>query len=111
MTTRVIVGARVKSFLESLSPEPRRKLWRGIKGLSQGKGDTKQVEGRLAPYWRLRVERMRVIYAQRAVKGERRLVCFFAEHRATVYAVLEQLLASGLIEELKVTRSEPQGNG
>jgi mRNA-degrading endonuclease RelE of RelBE toxin-antitoxin system len=109
MTTRVIVGERVKSFLESLSPEPRRKLWRGIKGLARGQGDTKQLEGRLAPYWRLRVERMRVIYDQRAVKGERWLLCFFAEHRATVYSVLEQLLTSGLIEELKAARGESKG--
>ena len=104
MKTRVIVGERVKGFLESLAPEPRRKLWRGIKALPQGKGDLKQLEGRLAPYWRLRVDRMRVIYDQRSTKGERRLVCFFADHRATVYAVLEQLLASGLIAELREDR-------
>jgi mRNA-degrading endonuclease RelE of RelBE toxin-antitoxin system len=106
MKTRVVVGERVKSFLESLGPEPRRRLWRGIKGLAQDKGDLKQLEGRLAPYWRLRVDRMRVIYDQRAVKGERRLVCFFADYRATVYAVLEQLLASGLIAELRETPRE-----
>lgn len=88
-------------FLEALAPEPRRNLWRGLKGLAQDKGDIKQLEGRLAPYWRLRVERMRVIYDQRAMKGDRCLVCFFAGYRATVYAVLEQLLASGLIAELK----------
>ena len=100
MRTRVIVGERVKSFLESLAPEPRRKLWRGIKGLAEGKGDIKQLEGRLAPYWRLRVGRMRVIFDQRAVKGERQVVCFFADHRATIYSVLEQLLTSGLVAEL-----------
>ena len=108
MTTRVIIGERVKSFLESLAPESRRLLWRGIKGLAQGKGDVKQLEGRLAPYWRLRVDRLRVIYDQRAIKGERHLVCFFAEHRATVYAVLEQLLASGLIAELKNAPGAPR---
>ncbi|HVM51394.1 MAG TPA: hypothetical protein VMU04_25410 [Candidatus Acidoferrum sp.] len=101
MKSRVIVGEQVKGFLESLAPEPRRKLWRGIKGLSQDKGDLRQLEGRLAPYWRLRVDRMRVIYDQRSMKGERRLICFFADYRATVYAVLEQLLASGLIAELR----------
>jgi mRNA-degrading endonuclease RelE of RelBE toxin-antitoxin system len=106
MKTRVIVGERVKNFLESLAPEPRRKLWRSVKELARDKGDLKQLEGRLAPYWRLRVDRMRVVYDQRAVKGERRLVCFFADHRATVYAVLEQLLASGLIEELKDAPAE-----
>jgi mRNA-degrading endonuclease RelE of RelBE toxin-antitoxin system len=106
MKTRVIVGEQVKGFLESLAPEPRRKLWRGIKALAQDKGDTKQLEGRLAPYWRLRVDRMRVIYDQRPMKGERQMLCFFADHRATVYSVLEQLLASDLVAELKETPNE-----
>ena len=101
MKTRVIVGQRVKDFLDSLAPEPRRKLWRTIKKLSGEKGDILQLEGKLAPYWRLRVDRMRVAYHPTSVKGERRIVCFFADHRATVYTVLEQLLASGLIEELQ----------
>jgi mRNA-degrading endonuclease RelE of RelBE toxin-antitoxin system len=98
---RVIVGQRVKDFLETLAPVPRRKLWRGLKGLAHDQGDIKQLEGKLAPYWRLRVDRMRVIYEPRSVAGERQLVCFFAGHRATVYAVLEQLLTSGLGPELK----------
>lgn len=101
MKTRVVVGARVKTFLESLAPKPRRKLWRGIKELADGRGDVKQLEGRLAPYWRLRADRMRVVFDQKSAAGERRLICFFAEHRATVYSVLEQLLASGLVEELR----------
>ena len=101
MKTRVIVGQRVKDFLETLAPEPRRKLWHGLKGLAQDKGDLKQLEGHLAPYWRMRVDRLRVIYEPRSVAGERQLLCFFADHRATVYAVLEQLLASGLMAELK----------
>jgi len=101
MKTRVLVGEQVRSFLNSLAPEPRRALWRGIKGLSQDRGDRKQLEGALAPYWRLRVSRMRVIYYPTASRGERRIICFFAEHRATIYAVLEQLLASGLLGEFK----------
>lgn len=69
--------------------------------LARDKGDLRQLEGRLAAYWRLRVGRMRVIYDQRSVAGERHLVCFFAGYRATVYSVLEQLLASGLVAELR----------
>ena len=101
MNARVIVGQRVKDFLETLAPVPRRKLWCALKGLAQDEGDRKQLEGKLAPYWRLRVDRLRVIYEPRSVAGQRQLVCFFADHRATVYAVLEQLLASGLVAELK----------
>ena len=101
MNTRVIVGQRVKDFLQTLAPEPRRKLWRGLKALAQDKGDLKQLEGHLHPFWRLRVDRMRVIYEPRSVAGERQLICFFADHRSTVYAVLEQLLISGMVEELR----------
>ena len=101
MNARVLVSQRVKDFLETLAPVPRRKLWRGLKGLAHDEGDRKQLEGKLAPYWRLRVDRMRVIYESRSVAGQRQLVCFFADHRATVYAVLEQLLASGLVAELR----------
>src|SRR5688500_5128506 len=103
MRTRVTVGVRITAFVRSLAPEPRRKLWRAIKGLAHEKGDIKQLEGKLAPYWRLRVDRIRVVYEQRSSGGERQIMCFFADYRATVYAVLEQLLASGLIEELKET--------
>ena len=101
MNTRVIIKPRVRAFLQTLAPEPRRKLWRGLKELAQDKGDLKQLEGNLHPFWRLRVDRMRVIYEPRSMAGERQLVCFFADHRSTVYAVLEQLLVSGMVEELK----------
>lgn len=108
MSARVLVGQRVKDFLDSLAPEPRRRLWRGIKGLAQEAGDCKQLEGTLAGFWRLRVDRMRVVYVPTAAKGERRLVCFFADHRATVYQVFEQLLVSGLIEELREAPDAPK---
>ena len=101
MNSRVIIKQQVRGFLQTLAPEPRRKLWRGLKDLAQDKGDLKQLEGNLHPFWRLRVDRMRVIYEPRSVAGERQLVCFFADHRSTVYAVLEQLLVSGMVEELK----------
>jgi mRNA-degrading endonuclease RelE of RelBE toxin-antitoxin system len=101
VNTRVIIKQQVRGFLQTLAPEPRRKLWRGLKDLAQDKGDLKQLEGNLHPFWRLRVDRMRVIYEPRSVAGERQLVCFFADHSSTVYAVLEQLLVSGMVEELK----------
>jgi mRNA-degrading endonuclease RelE of RelBE toxin-antitoxin system len=101
MTTRVIVTAHVRDFLRSLAPEPRRRLWRGIKNLADGKGDIKQLDGELADFWRLRVNTTRMIFYQTTGNGKRLLACLFASHRATVYAVMEQLLASGLIEELK----------
>jgi mRNA-degrading endonuclease RelE of RelBE toxin-antitoxin system len=40
---------------------------RGLKALTQDNGDLKQLEGNLHPFWRLRVDRMRVIYEPRSV--------------------------------------------
>ena len=84
-----------------MPPKPCRQLWRGIKDLAADKGDVKQLDGKLAHYWRLRVGRMRVVFEQKTKGGERVIVCFYADHRATVYSIVEQLLASGLLEELK----------
>lgn len=101
MNTRVMVGQPVREFITSLAPEPRRKLWRALKELAADRGDIKQLEGKLYPCWRLRVGMVRVIFVQKSVRGERVLACFFADYRATVYQVVEQLIANGLIGELK----------
>ncbi|HEY2329492.1 MAG TPA: hypothetical protein VGI63_06730 [Verrucomicrobiae bacterium] len=101
MNAKVVVGQRVREFISSLAPEPRQKLWRGIKGLQADRGDIKKLEGRLYPFWRLRVDSVRVIFVQKSVRGERMMLCVFADYRATVYKVMEQLIASGLIDELK----------
>jgi len=47
------------------------------------------------------LRRIRVIFEEQFVRGERRRVCFFADYRATVYQIVEQLIANGLIDELK----------
>lgn len=101
MTTRVIVTACVRDFLRTLAPEPRRKLWGTIKELAGDKGDVKQLEGRLAGYSRLRAGRIRVIFKVETVRGERVIFCVYANFRPVVYELFGQLLASGLIEELK----------
>ena len=101
MTIRVVLSPQVRDFLQSLAPDPRRRLSRALKALAQGEGDIKQLDGKLARYARLRVDQMRVIFDRSAAPGDRRVVCFYAGYRATVYSVLEQLLASGLIEQLK----------
>jgi mRNA-degrading endonuclease RelE of RelBE toxin-antitoxin system len=101
MKPRVAVGSLVREFISSLAPEPRRRLWRGLKGLETGRGDIKQLDEKLYPCWRLRVGNVRVIFVQKSVRGERVLFCFFADYRATVYKVVEQIIADGFIDELK----------
>ncbi len=62
MTTRVRVNRRVEDFIRALAPELRRAVWEAIKALAKDQGDVKQLEGKLVPYWRLRVGRVRVVY-------------------------------------------------
>lgn len=101
MKSRVAVGSLVRDFISSLAPEPRRKLWRSLKELEVGRGDIKQLDDKLYLCWRLRVNNVRVIFVQNSVRGERVLFCFFADYRATVYKIVEQIIADGFIDELK----------
>ena len=59
-----------------------------------------QLEGRLAPFFRLRVGKIRVVFEAKSMAGGRVLVCFFADYRATVYRTLSQLIANNLLGEL-----------
>ena len=101
MKTKVRAGRPVEDFLKTLAPEPRRAVRRAMKSLADDKGDVKLLEGKLSGYWRLRVGKIRVIFEVKAIGGTRVIFCFYADYRSIVYVVLEQLLASGLIEELR----------
>ncbi len=101
MRTKIKVGEPVEDFLRSLAPEPRRAVRKGLKGLETGQGDLKLLEGRLAGYSRLRVGRIRVIFKAEAVKGERVVFCVFANYRNVVYELFQQLIVSGLVEQIK----------
>jgi hypothetical protein len=100
MNSRVVIRRQVHDFITALAPVPRRKLWVGIKGLPNGRGDVIQLEGKLSPYFRLRVDKIRVVFEEKTVAGERVLVCFFADYRSTVYKTLSQLIANNLLGEL-----------
>jgi mRNA-degrading endonuclease RelE of RelBE toxin-antitoxin system len=96
---RVRLGTQVTDFIGQLAPEPRRALREALKGVSRGKGDIKLLEGKLSGFQRLRSGRIRVIYQERTVAGERQICCFYADYRASVYDVFEQLLTADVLEE------------
>ena len=101
MRGKIKIGPLAENFIKALSPKPRRALRQGIKGLEKDEGDLKQLEGRLAGYTRLRVGRIRVIFKAESVRGERVIFCVYINFRPVVYELFEQLLVSGLVEELK----------
>jgi mRNA-degrading endonuclease RelE of RelBE toxin-antitoxin system len=100
MKTRVRVRQQVHDFIAALAPVPRRRTWAAVKELAPGKGDLIQLEGGLAPFFRLRTGKIRVVFEEKSVAGERVLLCFFADRRATVYEALAQLIANDLLGEL-----------
>ena len=93
MKTRIRVETQVEGFVKSLAPDPRRRLRQAIKGLADGQGDIKRLEGNLAEYSRLGVAGCRVIFKERSERGERIIDCIFAERRAVVYEIFVRLLA------------------
>ena len=96
---RARLGGQVAGFIGTLSPEPKRRLRGALKGISEGKGDIKLLEGRLSGFYRLRSGRIRVIYQPRTVAGEKHIFCFYADYRSTAYEVFEQLLTADLLED------------
>ena len=96
---RVLLGSQVTDFIGKLAPEPRRALRQALKGIADGKGDIKLLEGKLSGFYRLRSGRIRVIYQERTVRSERQICCLYADYRASVYDVFEQLLTADLLEQ------------
>jgi mRNA-degrading endonuclease RelE of RelBE toxin-antitoxin system len=99
VNARVRLGSQVTGFIGRLAPEPKRALRAALRGIAVGKSDIKLLEGKLSGVNRLRSGRIRIIYQERTVRGERQICCFYADYRASVYDVFEQLLAAGVLEE------------
>jgi mRNA-degrading endonuclease RelE of RelBE toxin-antitoxin system len=96
MNLQVRVEQRVRDFLHTLAPEPRRAMWRAIKKLPAG--DVKPLEGILNGWSRLRVTEHRVLFRETVRGGVRIMDCVFAERRSVVYEMFAELLANELME-------------
>ena len=97
---RVRLGSQVTAFIAKLAPQPKRALRDALRGIAEGKSDIRLLEGKLSGFYRVRSGRIRVIYQERAVRGERQIWCFYADYRTSVYDVFEQLLTAELLEQL-----------
>jgi mRNA-degrading endonuclease RelE of RelBE toxin-antitoxin system len=97
VNTQVRAEERVRVFLVTLAPEPRRALWQAIKKLPAG--DVKLLEGKLSGWSRLRVSGYRVLFRATAEGGTRNISCVFAEKRSVVYEMFAELLAREFVEQ------------
>lgn len=87
MKYRIHLTAEVRDFLQSLAPEPRRRLKLAIISLAVARGDVCALRERLSGYYRLKVGGHRVIYRYRA-NGV--IECVFAQERSLVYHLFER---------------------
>lgn len=90
--TKILVHPQVERFVKRLAPEPRHRVRLAIKSLPAG--EIKNLEGPLSGYSRLKIGGFRIIYFDGTVKGVRTIHCLYAERRAVVYELFEQILAS-----------------
>ena len=92
MKAEVHWSAQVQNFLNSLSPEPRRKLRLAIRRLAGDHGDIRPLADELTAYSRLRVGHYRLIYREAFEKGVAVRKCLFAERRDVVCEIFRQMV-------------------
>ena len=80
----------VVDFVRSLPPRPRQALRRALKNLQLEQGDIRALEGELERFYRLRVQRYRVIFHYDLPAGKRVIRCVYAASRSIVYEVFAQ---------------------
>ena len=81
---------QVVDFLRSLPPQPRQALRRALKNLQLEQGDIRALEGELEGFYRLRVQRCRVIFHYHLQRDQRVIRCVYAGTRSIVYEVFAQ---------------------
>src|ERR1700739_3318852 len=86
----VELAQEVVDFVRSLPPQPRQALRRALKNLQLEQGNIRALEGELEGFYRLRVQRYRVIFHY-DLRGDQRVIrCVYAASRSIVYEVFAQ---------------------
>lgn len=81
----VRISKQVLDFVSQLPPTPKKRVRSGLRGLSELKGDIKDLERQLDGYCRLRVYQFRVILKIKPSQVD----CVFIERRDIVYEVFQ----------------------
>ena len=78
---KVLVSEQIIARLRTLHPEHRKAVRVGLRQLAKGAGDTKELAGPLAGFYRLRIGRYRIVYRYQ----ENHIEAIFLEQRSIVY--------------------------
>jgi mRNA interferase RelE/StbE len=78
---KVLVSGQIVARLRTLHPDHRRDIRTALRELGKGRGDQKELAGRLAGFYRLRIGRYRIVYRYQ----EKHIEALFLEQRSIVY--------------------------
>ena len=92
MRNEVQWSEQVRTFVAAQTPESRKRLRAGIRGLRDDRGDTTALVDDLLGYKRLRVGDFRVIYREGFERGVPVRKCLFAERRSLVYELFRKMV-------------------
>jgi mRNA-degrading endonuclease RelE of RelBE toxin-antitoxin system len=98
MKYKVELREQVKSFVDTLAPESRKKIRSGLRGLESEKGDCIALKEKLVGYHRLRIGGYRILFRYRPGKV---IECVFAESRSLVYHLFEREVLRNLRHETR----------
>lgn len=86
---RISASEQVAAWLTSLPPQTKHRVRLALRGLAEGKGDIKGLQGPLEGFNRLRVGGIRIIYRQ---ISSREIHLDHAQTRDVIYEVFERIL-------------------
>lgn len=96
---KVFLSDQVVTFVRGQAPEPRRRLRAALRALEGGRGDVLPLEDGFEGYHRLRAGAFRIVFRYgTATGGAPAIYCVFAQRRAMVYVLLDDLLRRGLVD-------------
>jgi mRNA interferase RelE/StbE len=78
---KVLVSEQILERLRTLHPDHRKDIRSALRELAKGRGDVKELAGRLAGFYRLRIGRYRIVYRHR----DEHIEAIFLEQRSIVY--------------------------
>ncbi|CAN5923927.1 hypothetical protein BH11MYX4_BH11MYX4_17860 [soil metagenome] len=78
---KVLVSEQIVTRLRTIHPDHRRAIRSALRELAKGRGDMKELAGRLAGFYRLRIGRYRIVHRYR----DKHVEAIFLEQRSIVY--------------------------
>ena len=91
MRSKVVIEEQPREFIQRQSPEARKQLRDALHALENGRVFPEPLEDELEGFYRLKVNRYRIILQSDAGDSGPRFKIIFAERRKAVYELFSQI--------------------